>query len=100
MKFYHTCPLKYFDKQYQNNEWHPHYGSTWLTVDPRDSYHASQIKSQSKVIIELELDLSEVEDHSDIAICKRINRPYYLYRGNVSADKVKIFTTLNEEAAE
>ena len=98
IKFYHCCPKEYFDKQYQNGNWLPHYGSTWLALDPRDSYHASQVISQTKVIIELELKLSEVENHSDMDICKRLNRPYYLHRGNVPANKVKLFTEL--EAAE
>jgi hypothetical protein len=91
MKFYHTCPAEYLDKQYVGGEWHPHWGATWLAISDRDSLQALQIPSAHQVIMEFELDLNQVEDCSDMSVCKRLHRPYYLHRGPVAKDQVKIF---------
>ena len=94
MKFYHACPVEYLDKQYVIGEWHPHWGSTWLTPDPWHAFQASQMSSARKVIMEFDLELTDVEDHSDMLVCKRLHRSYFIHRGCVPKNQVKIFKEL------
>jgi hypothetical protein len=98
MKFYHTCPAEYLDKQYVGGEWHPHWGATWLAIDPWHSLQASQQTSARKVIVEFDLAATDVEDHSDMPVCRRLHRPYYIKRGSVAQDQVKIFAELEAAA--
>jgi hypothetical protein len=93
MKFYHTCPEEYFDKQYTNG-WTPYYGCTWLAETPLESVQGSQTKANRKVIVGFELDINEVENHSDMPVCKRLGVNYYIHRGTVPASKVWIEETV------
>ena len=92
--YYHCCPKEYFDIQTTTGDWIPHYGATWLAETSREAWAGSQRKSADKVIVSFELDDAMVENHSDMPICKRINRNYYLYRGVIPKYRLKIITTL------
>tara|TARA_R110000822_G_C15087509_1_gene470355 strand:- start:186 stop:497 length:312 start_codon:yes stop_codon:yes gene_type:complete len=95
MKFYHTCPEEYIDKQYSSElGWTPYYGSTWLAETPRESFQGSQTKAERKVIVGFELELDQVEDHSSMPICKRLGRNYYMHRGTIPLTNVWIEDTV------
>ena len=87
MKYYHTCAVEYFRKQYQNDEWIPHYGATWLAETRFHSIRAIHTKLPT-LTIAFELDPTEVEDHSDMSTCKRLGVKYYIHRGKITADKI------------
>jgi hypothetical protein len=93
MKFYHTCPEDYFDKQYTNG-WAPYYGSTWLAETPAESFQGSQTRAERKVIVGFELDINQVENHSDMPVCKKLGVKYYIHRGSVPACNVWIEDTV------
>ena len=90
MNFYHCLPKEYFDQQTKTGDWIPYYGSTWLADTDRHAFQASQIPAKLKVIVEFNLDEQEVEDHSDMAVCKRLGRSYYLYRGIIPKNKMTV----------
>lgn len=92
--YYHCVPKHYFVSQTATGDWIPKYGSTWLADSDRHAYQASQTQGQVKVIVRFELDHSAVEDHSDMAVCKRLNRSYYLYRGTIPKDKMTVVAEL------
>lgn len=94
MIYYHCLPKKYFDLQTITGDWVPKYGSTWLADSDKHAYQASQINSEIKVIVRFELDDDLVEDHSDMDICKRLGRSYYLYRGNIPKNRFQIHIEL------
>lgn len=94
MIYYHCVPKEYFIAQTTTGDWIPKYGSTWLSDTDRHAFQASQIKSKTKVILKFELDEDSVEDCSDMDICKRLGRSYYLYRGIIPKDKWNLYIEL------
>lgn len=91
--YYHCCPKEYFDKQTATGDWIPHYGATWLAETSREAWQGSQMKSADKVIVRFDLDDDTVENHSDMPICKRIKRNYYLYRGTIPKSRMILWTS-------
>ena len=88
--FYHCMPTKYYDAQINEYGFKPYYGAVWLAETHLEAWQGNQTPKEKRTMISIDTTGLQLEDHSDMPVCKRTGRRYYILRTNfVEIDRIK-----------
>ena len=69
----------------------PRHGAVWLAETDRHAFQGNQTRGEPKTVIAIDTAGYEIEDHSDMEICRKTGRPYYILREDfIPISKIKV----------
>ena len=80
MIYYHCMPSRYYPDQITESGFTPYRGAVWLAETDRHAFQGNQTRGEPKTVLAIDTAGYEIEDHSDMDICKKTGRPYYILR--------------------
>ena len=84
-------PSRYYPAQITAQGFTPRYGAVWLAETDRHAFQGNQTRGEPKTVIAIDTAGYEIEDHSDMEICRKTGRPYYILREDfIPISKIKV----------
>ena len=73
-------PSRYYPVQITRAGFRPHRGAGWLALTERLAFQGCQTRGEPKTVVAIDTRGYDIEDHSDMDICRQTGRPYYILR--------------------